>query len=93
MRLKLKKLNDEIINWHKARFPNVTGQEVIDKCFEELEELYVESGVTWPRAQSYIDEFADVYITHLIYYTRCLGVSFEDLIRDKFEKVKDKYGR
>lgn len=81
-------MQEEILNWHKEIFPDVSEQRVLEKVHEELVEFSEESNI---NDQSYKDELADVIITHIIYYARFKGLSLDDIVKDKFKKVKIKY--
>lgn len=84
----MRELQKEISEWHYAKFgenSNPLWCRIFDKLYEEvgeLEEAYCSDNEK--------DEIADVAIVISVFASR-RGLDLEDIMRDKFERVKLKY--
>lgn len=85
----MKDLERSIIDWHVETFPNATEEAVIEKIAEELSEfICVVNGGSRIDAPEYLDELADVFITHAVYLHRYKGISISDAVRRKLNICK-----
>lgn len=91
MKSEQKSLTNEIIQWHKQRFPHCSKADVNAKVNEEILE-FVGEAIKGGYTDAYWDELADLYITHVVMLSRFHGRRFEDVVRDKFARVRAKYG-
>jgi hypothetical protein len=85
----MEQLEQEVIAWHRATFPNATEQAVVEKCGEEINE-WLETTNSEAPAKEYWNEFADVIITHMAYIAKTSNgeVTLADIVRLKFDEVK-----
>ena len=90
-------IEKQVIDWHLATFPNATGDAIISKLFEEINEFANEIYSTeeidpfTPRA---IEEFADVCIVFMAGLARFNYPHLTEYISKKMEtNKKRKWGK
>jgi len=84
-------LQDKIIEWHRATFPNATTKAIEDKLIEELEELRL--AVQFANNSAIVEEIADVVIVACSWLARH-DLDFEKVVLDKLDINKGReWGR
>ena len=78
----MKTLQDQIVEWHRATFPNATTKAIEDKLVEELEELRLV--IQFANDSAVAEEIADVLIVSCALLDR-YGLDLEQTVLDKLE--------
>ena len=87
----MKTLQDQIVKWHRATFPNATTKAIEDKLIEELEELRL--AVQFANNSAIAEEIADVVIVACSWLARH-DLDFEQTVLHKLEINKGReWGR
>ena len=63
-------IEKEVIEWHRATFPNATLGAIEKKIAEELYEFGTVINTEGSKPKDYWNEFADVIITHMAYLAK-----------------------
>jgi len=88
----MKTLQDKIVKWHCATFPNATNRAIEEKLIEETQEL-IESLIVTGNKKEIIEEIADVVIVACSWLARH-GLDFEQTVLHKLEINKGReWGR